>query len=54
MVAAALCELAGADGITLHLREDRRHIQVARALMSGMQAAVAELRAAIAAGVGRG
>jgi pyridoxine 5-phosphate synthase len=25
--AAALCELAGADGITLHLREDRRHIQ---------------------------
>ncbi len=25
--AAALCELAGADGITAHLREDRRHIQ---------------------------
>ena len=25
--AAALCELAGADGITVHLREDRRHIQ---------------------------
>jgi pyridoxine 5-phosphate synthase len=25
--AAALAELAGADGITLHLREDRRHIQ---------------------------
>ena len=25
--AAALCELAGADGITIHLREDRRHIQ---------------------------
>jgi pyridoxine 5-phosphate synthase len=25
--AAALCELAGADGITFHLREDRRHIQ---------------------------
>lgn len=24
--AALLCELAGADGITLHLREDRRHI----------------------------
>ncbi len=24
--AAALCELAGADGITVHLREDRRHI----------------------------
>lgn len=25
--AALLCEQAGADGITLHLREDRRHIQ---------------------------
>jgi len=25
--AAAIAELAGADGITLHLREDRRHIQ---------------------------
>lgn len=25
--AAAICELAGADGITCHLREDRRHIQ---------------------------
>jgi len=25
--AAVLCELAGADGITVHLREDRRHIQ---------------------------
>lgn len=25
--AALLCEKAGADGITLHLREDRRHIQ---------------------------
>ena len=25
--AAAICELAGADGITIHLREDRRHIQ---------------------------
>ena len=24
--AAALCELAGAHGITVHLREDRRHI----------------------------
>jgi len=27
VVAAALCELAGAEGITVHLREDRRHIQ---------------------------
>jgi pyridoxine 5-phosphate synthase len=25
--AAALCEAAGADGITVHLREDRRHIR---------------------------
>ena len=25
--AASLCELASADGITIHLREDRRHIQ---------------------------
>ena len=25
--AAAICELAGANGITVHLREDRRHIQ---------------------------
>lgn len=24
--AAAICELSGADGITVHLREDRRHI----------------------------
>src|SRR3954464_1819874 len=24
---AILCERAGADGITVHLREDRRHIQ---------------------------
>lgn len=27
VVAAGICELAGADGITVHLREDRRHIQ---------------------------
>ncbi len=26
VLAAQLCELAGADGITAHLREDRRHI----------------------------
>ena len=25
--AAGICEVAGADGVTLHLREDRRHIQ---------------------------
>jgi pyridoxine 5-phosphate synthase len=27
IAAAVLCELAGAHGITVHLREDRRHIQ---------------------------
>jgi pyridoxine 5-phosphate synthase len=27
VAAAALCEAAGADGITVHLREDRRHIR---------------------------
>src|SRR5437763_894053 len=27
VAAAQLCEQAGADGITAHLREDRRHIQ---------------------------
>jgi pyridoxine 5-phosphate synthase len=27
VTAASLCELAGADGITCHLREDRRHIR---------------------------
>jgi pyridoxine 5-phosphate synthase len=27
VVAAALAEMAGADGITVHLRSDRRHIQ---------------------------
>lgn len=27
LAAAAICEAAGADGITVHLREDRRHIQ---------------------------
>ena len=27
VAAAVLCELGGADGITVHLRQDRRHIQ---------------------------
>lgn len=27
VAAAAICEAAGADGITVHLREDRRHIR---------------------------
>lgn len=37
--AAALCEAAGADGITAHLREDRRHIQDAdvRALATSVK-----------------
>lgn len=29
--AALIAERAGAHGITLHLREDRRHIQIGRA-----------------------
>jgi pyridoxine 5-phosphate synthase len=37
--AAAACEAAGADGITVHLREDRRHIQDAdvRALKTAVR-----------------
>jgi pyridoxine 5-phosphate synthase len=31
LAAAALVELAGADGIVVHLREDRRHIQDCKA-----------------------
>jgi pyridoxine 5-phosphate synthase len=27
VIAAGICELVGVDGITVHLREDRRHIQ---------------------------
>jgi pyridoxine 5-phosphate synthase len=36
--AASLCEAAGADGITAHLREDRRHIQDAD--IQGLRATV--------------
>src|SRR5665213_751354 len=36
--AALVCEAAGADGITAHLREDRRHIQDAD--VRGLRAAV--------------
>lgn len=39
--AAFLCEKAGADGITAHLREDRRHIQDAD--MTALAAAVKSL-----------
>ena len=57
--AAQLCERAGADGITLHLREDRRHIRdddVSRmraavtTLMNLEMAATDEMRS-IAAGI---
>jgi pyridoxine 5-phosphate synthase len=38
VAAASVCEAAGADGITAHLREDRRHIQDAD--IAGLKAAV--------------
>src|SRR5215210_7978149 len=43
--AALLCEQAGADGITAHLREDRRHIQDrdAERLVSAVQVLNLEL-----------
>ena len=28
VLAALICEASGADGIVVHLREDRRHIQL--------------------------
>jgi len=39
VTAASACEAGGADGITVHLREDRRHIQDAdvRALKTGVR-----------------
>jgi pyridoxine 5-phosphate synthase len=45
LAAALLCEQAGADGITAHLREDRRHIQDSdvRRLMTGVQVLNLEL-----------
>ncbi|MFW6050536.1 MAG: pyridoxine 5'-phosphate synthase [Myxococcota bacterium] len=51
--AAVLCEHAGADGITAHLREDRRHIQdrdvevlrrTVKSLLNLEMAATAEMR----------
>jgi len=54
VLAAGLCELAGADGITVHLREDRRHIQdrdvdllrqVVRSRLNLEMAATAEMEA---------
>jgi pyridoxine 5-phosphate synthase len=41
VLAAQICEAAGADGITAHLREDRRHIVDDD--VSGLRAAVATL-----------
>lgn len=50
--AAAICEMAGADGITVHLREDRRHIvdrdvrilrETVRTLLNLEMAATAEM-----------
>ncbi|HCK41980.1 MAG: pyridoxine 5'-phosphate synthase [Planctomycetaceae bacterium] len=38
--AATLAELGGADGITIHLREDRRHIQQRDLYLLGQTAAV--------------
>ena len=54
VAAAQICERAGADGITVHLREDRRHIQdadvvelarVARTPVNLEMAATAEMTA---------
>jgi len=48
LAAALLCEQAGADGITAHLREDRRHIQDSdvRRLRAGVQVLNLELATA--------
>jgi pyridoxine 5-phosphate synthase len=45
LAAALLCQKAGADGITAHLREDRRHIQDAdvERLMAGVEVLNLEL-----------
>jgi pyridoxine 5-phosphate synthase len=49
VAAAELCERGGADGITIHLREDRRHIQdddLRRLAQSGARVLNLELAAA--------
>src|SRR3954464_4003195 len=46
VAAALLCQQAGADGITAHLREDRRHIQDRD--VEGLSAAVAVLNLELA------
>jgi|GEM_PF-4356928 len=50
--AIRVSERCGADGITLHLREDRRHVQprdmyLARSLITGLCQTVGEMRAAM-------
>ena len=49
--AALLCEQAGADGITAHLREDRRHIQDADVERLGSAVRVLNLELATSADV---
>jgi pyridoxine 5-phosphate synthase len=49
--AALLCERAGADGITAHLREDRRHIQDADVISLGKGVRVLNLELATSAEV---
>lgn len=44
--AALLCEQAGADGITAHLREDRRHVQDSDAILLANRVAVLNLEIA--------
>ena len=51
--AAALAELGGADGITIHLREDRRHIQD-RDLELLRKTVTVKLNLELAAAVGSG
>jgi pyridoxine 5-phosphate synthase len=60
VAAAALAELGGADQITVHLREDRRHIQdrdlelLRRTVATGIDLEMAACRRCRAAGCGRG
>ena len=49
--AARLCEEAGADGITVHLREDRRHIQDDDVIRLAGQVRVLNLELATSAGI---
>ena len=44
LAAASACERAGADGITVHLRADRRHIQDRDVLVAGAEQLIDEAR----------